>query len=173
MKQCEWLGVAHILSCHILLVIISHYYTKLGSYIILMMNPHNDDNKDDEDELEQQRRMVIAQAADIFVNTVVAGALIIIEPLYNKTPYHTSALTGADWVQELLASHDRRIQNELGVYEEVFQRLLDSLTCSGIGSVATAIADVFRNNGISVGRNLAKILKIFEEIDEAKSRGVI
>jgi hypothetical protein len=40
-------------------------------------------------------------------------------------------------------------------------------------SVATAIVDVFRNNGISVGRNLAKILKIFEEIDEAKSRGVI
>jgi hypothetical protein len=36
-------------------------------------------------------------------------------------------------------------------------------------SVATAIADVFRNNGISMGRNLAKILKIFEKIDEAKS----
>jgi hypothetical protein len=36
-----------------------------------------------------------------------------------------------------------------------------------------AIADVFRNNGISVGKNLAKILKIFEKIDEAKSQGVI
>jgi hypothetical protein len=44
---------------------------------------------------------------------------------------------------------------------------------SAASSVATAIADVFRNNGISVGRNLAKILKIFEKIDEAKSRGVI
>jgi hypothetical protein len=44
---------------------------------------------------------------------------------------------------------------------------------SRIPSVATAIADVFRNNVISVGRNLAKILKIFEKIDEAKSRGVI
>jgi hypothetical protein len=42
-----------------------------------------------------------------------------------------------------------------------------------LDSVATAIADVFRNNGISVGRNLAKILKIFEKIDDAKSRGVI
>jgi hypothetical protein len=40
-------------------------------------------------------------------------------------------------------------------------------------SVATAIADIFRNNGISVGMNLAKILKIFEKIYEAKSRGVI
>jgi hypothetical protein len=41
------------------------------------------------------------------------------------------------------------------------------------GSVATAIADVFRNNGISVGRYLAKIFSIFEKIDETKSRGVI
>jgi hypothetical protein len=47
-----------------------------------------------------------------------------------------------------------------------------ALAKSDWGSVATAIADVFRNNGISVGRNLAKILKIFEEIDEAKSRGL-
>jgi hypothetical protein len=36
-----------------------------------------------------------------------------------------------------------------------------------------AIADVFRNNGISMGRNLAKILNIFEEVDKAKIRGVI
>ena len=36
-----------------------------------------------------------------------------------------------------------------------------------------AIADIFQNNGISMGRNLAKTLNIFEEIDEAKSRGVI
>jgi hypothetical protein len=46
-------------------------------------------------------------------------------------------------------------------------------TRAGGYSVATAIADVFWNNGISVGRNLAKILKIFEKIDEAKGRGVI
>jgi hypothetical protein len=32
-------------------------------------------------------------------------------------------------------------------------------------SVATAIADIFRNNGISMGRDLAKVLKIFEKID--------
>ena len=38
-----------------------------------------------------------------------------------------------------------------------------------IVSVAMAIVDIFWNNGISVGRNLAKILKIFEKINEAKS----
>jgi hypothetical protein len=40
-------------------------------------------------------------------------------------------------------------------------------------SVVTAIANIFQNNGISVGRNLDKILKIFEKIDEAKSQRVI
>jgi hypothetical protein len=44
---------------------------------------------------------------------------------------------------------------------------------NALHSVAMAIADVFRNNGISMGRNLAKILKIFKKIDEAKSQGVI
>lgn len=92
------------------------------------MNPH-----EDEEELEQQRRMLIAQAAGIFVNTAVTGALAAIEPLYNKTPYHTSALTGADWVRELLTGHDKRIRNELGVHKEVFQGLLESLTHGGIG----------------------------------------
>ena len=42
-----------------------------------------------------------------------------------------------------------------------------------MSSVATAIADIFRNNEISLGRNLAKILTIFEKIDVAKIRGVI
>jgi hypothetical protein len=36
-------------------------------------------------------------------------------------------------------------------------------------SVATAIADIFRNNGISMGRNLDKISKLFENMDETKS----
>jgi hypothetical protein len=35
-----------------------------------------------------------------------------------------------------------------------------------------AIVNVFRNNGISMGRNLARILKIFEKIYEAKSHSL-
>ena len=40
-------------------------------------------------------------------------------------------------------------------------------------SVATAIADVFRKNAISVGNKFTKMLKIFDKIDEIKSRRVI
>jgi len=39
-------------------------------------------------------------------------------------------------------------------------------------SVATAIANIFQKHGISIGRNLAKILNIFVKIDEAKAKGL-
>ena len=67
-----------------------------------------------------------------------------------------------------------------GVCTEEDYKLLSSHVMSNMkpdwsdpSSVAMAIADVFRNNGISVGKNLAKILKIFEKIDEAKGQRVI
>ena len=44
---------------------------------------------------------------------------------------------------------------------------------SGIASVAMAKANVFRKNGINVGRKFAKIMKILDKIDDVKSRGVI
>ena len=37
--------------------------------------------------------------------TFAAGAEAYGLPLYDKTPYHTSAFTGADWVHELLDGH--------------------------------------------------------------------
>jgi hypothetical protein len=40
-------------------------------------------------------------------------------------------------------------------------------------SVATAKADIFRKNAISVENKFAKIMKIFDEINEVKSRRVI
>lgn len=51
------------------------------------------------------RRGLRNRAAAIVVNTIVAAAQIYAEPLYIKTPYHTSILTGEMWVQELLAGH--------------------------------------------------------------------
>ena len=40
-------------------------------------------------------------------------------------------------------------------------------------SLAAAKADVFRKNGISVGKRYAKILKIFDNIGRVKNCGVI
>ena len=102
----------------------------------------NDSDVDDsasdsssDEELEQERQRLIAQAAAAVLNVTVTGALPCLEsdPLYNKTPYHTSTLTGADWVRELLDGHPQRIRNELGVYKDIFWDLIESLIDGGKG----------------------------------------
>lgn len=50
---------------------------------------------------------------------------------YNKQPYHTSALSGMAWVNELLTGHPDRIRCELGVRRHVFYVLLNLLRDSG------------------------------------------
>jgi len=44
-----------------------------------------------------------------------------------KHPVHTSMLSGEQWVEELLAGHDRRFFNELGMHKFVFRELLSTL----------------------------------------------
>jgi hypothetical protein len=46
---------------------------------------------------------------------------------YHHTPYHTSALSGEDWVQELLSGHPQRIWNELGIHQSMFIVLVKAL----------------------------------------------
>jgi hypothetical protein len=60
---------------------------------------------------------------------LLLGAAVIqyADPLYNKTPYHTSALSGQGWVEELLDGHPERIRCELGICKHVFQGLITAL----------------------------------------------
>jgi hypothetical protein len=39
------------------------------------------------------------------VIVAAAAAVVYAAPLYDKTPYHTSALSGEDWVSELINGH--------------------------------------------------------------------
>ncbi len=55
-------------------------------------------------------------------------------PLYFCTPYHTSALSRADWVNKLLTGHPERIQNELGIYWNTFLILVEALKRSSLQS---------------------------------------
>jgi len=87
------------------------------------------DSSDDDD----QRRLLMLQCISLI--TCAAGAALAYGlPLYDKTPYHTSALTGADWVRELLNGHPERIRNELGVHKHVFNGLIVALQQAGIHS---------------------------------------
>ena len=53
---------------------------------------------------------------------------------YDKTPYHTSALSGHAWVLELLEGHPKRIRCELGLHKHVFQALIEELSTIGLKS---------------------------------------
>jgi hypothetical protein len=62
--------------------------------------------------------------------TAVMSAYFI--PYFIKEPYHTSALSGENWVLELRHGHPKRIQCELGVRHHVFEHLLWTLRHHGL-----------------------------------------
>ena len=64
-------------------------------------------------------------------SAVAASVLLHATPLYTKVPYHTSALSGAAWVQELLDGHPERIRCELGMHKHVFRSLITNLVVLG------------------------------------------
>ena len=73
----------------------------------------------------------MSMAAFTLANIVATAALIYADPLYNKLLYHTSAFSGADWVQELINGHPKHIHNELGVHKHVFHALVEELQLAG------------------------------------------
>ena len=79
-----------------------------------------------------QRRQLLIQILGIFVNTIIVALILFSAPLYDKEAYHTSALSGAAWVLELLEGHPGHIRCELGVSKEVFQFLVACLQQIGI-----------------------------------------
>ena len=54
---------------------------------------------------------------------------------YLHMPYHTSSLSGEDWVQELLTGHPWCIQNELGLDRGTFLILIKALQVAGLQSL--------------------------------------
>jgi hypothetical protein len=72
-------------------------------------------------------RAAILQLGALVVQTITTVALVYAEPLYDRTPYNTSALSGADWVRELLEGHPERIRCKLGVHKHVFRLLVATL----------------------------------------------
>ena len=73
---------------------------------------------------QEQRRRFLTQVAAIVVNLVACATLAYGTPQFDRTPYHDSALTGADWVKELMEGHPEQIRCELGVHLHVFKILV-------------------------------------------------
>jgi hypothetical protein len=103
---------------------------------------HNGQEDDQRPEPQQHDGQVVPQPPpdiDAMIQVAILGVyatsntiLNLIAPLYYCIPYHTSSLSGAAWVQELLAGHPRRIRNELGVCRGTFIMLVRAIQALGL-----------------------------------------
>ena len=74
-----------------------------------------------------QRKQRIIRYAALVVSIILTATANILQSLYTREPYHTSALSGEAWVLELLCGHPDRIRTKLGVSHEVFSNLIQEL----------------------------------------------
>ena len=91
----------------------------------------SDNSSEAEEQQHQQVRKMMSTVAFTLANIIATAALIYTNPLYNKLQYHTSALSGADWVWELINGHPEHIHNELGVHKHVLHALVEELQLVG------------------------------------------
>ena len=63
----------------------------------------------------------------IYSALLISCVLLWYGSWFNKTPQHTSVLSGQLALNELLGGHDGRFYNELGMQKFVFRRLLTML----------------------------------------------
>jgi len=98
---------------------------------------------------EERRRQLIMVTAYIFQAAGLATQ-IYASPNYFRQEYHTSSLTGAEWVDELLFGHYNRIWTELGLRAHVFLALVEELQV--IGGIRPS------QNGVGVNEQVAIFL---------------
>jgi len=81
-----------------------------------------------------RRRARIIRYISVLVGIILTASSSLIESTFTREPYHTSTLTGEDWVMELLAGHPERIRCELGVHLTAFDALIFELREMGHGN---------------------------------------
>jgi hypothetical protein len=76
-----------------------------------------------------QRRIVIQVTAMAVLLMLVAAreSVLLYASRFDKLPQHTLILSGHDWLDELIAGHDGRFYNELGMHKHIFWCLLSIL----------------------------------------------
>ena len=97
-----------------------YWYTDLSS-------SYSDISQSQSQSQSQSTDDQVIDIAAIFIALVMKEVISYGTSTYDKTPYHTSALTGEMWVTELLCGHPERIRNELGVHKHVFLSLCTDL----------------------------------------------
>ena len=80
----------------------------------------------------EERQKQLISAAGYAVHAVGLALALYSAPLYWKQDYHTSRLSGAEWVDELIRGHPDRIWTELGMRLHVFLALVHELRLLGM-----------------------------------------
>ena len=101
-------------------------WSKIRTLTIELMSDGSDS------ELDKQQ--LLFHYLVLFTFAAGAGALAYCLPLYDKTPYYTSALSGAGWVIELLNDYPECIRSKLGIHKHVFLGLIVALEQQGATS---------------------------------------
>jgi hypothetical protein len=78
--------------------------------------------------LDQRLRIIhLLGIAGIIIIYTLIKCIETYASRFNRMPLHTSRLTGDQWVQELIDSHEERFYNEMGMSDAVFTQLLELL----------------------------------------------
>ena len=80
----------------------------------------------DADEI-QNLIIQVTVIATILVISAARDSLLRYALRFEKVPQHTSILSGQGWLNELIAGHDGRFHNEMGMRKHVFWALLSIL----------------------------------------------
>lgn len=74
------------------------------------------------------RRVTLVSAiATVILLVSARECLLLYGSRFDKVPQHTSKLSGQDWIDELIAGHDGRFYNEIGMKKRTFWALLSVL----------------------------------------------
>ena len=65
--------------------------------------------------------------AGIALILCVINAVTVYTVRFDKVPQHTSILSGQHWIDELIAGHDGRFYNKMGMEKHIFWSLLSIL----------------------------------------------
>jgi hypothetical protein len=120
----------------------STHEKKIGTHSITILSsaflPHFGAMPDQLDQQDNQQELTraVLQVVDVVVQQLYDILVDIITRRRRAppTPYHTSALSGSDWIDELLTGHPQCIRNELGVNRGTFILLRRALQELGIDS---------------------------------------
>jgi hypothetical protein len=75
----------------------------------------------------------LVKCMGLVISIVVAAMQGVLQTVYPKDPqpYHTSALSGQDWVIKLMTGHPECIRCELGMHAGAFVELISQLHAMG------------------------------------------